>query len=64
MAGNSCIADLGDKYRPTKVSEMFSELYDTEWTDAIDKLMSSNKDWSEDLAVRHLFIVLQVLFVQ
>ncbi|XP_063413994.1 uncharacterized protein LOC134696241 [Mytilus trossulus] len=62
VAGNSCIADLGDKYRPTKIAEMFSELYDTEWTDAVDKLMSSNKDWSEDLVVRHLFIVLQVCY--
>lgn len=43
---------------------MFSELYDTEWTDAVDKLMSSNKDWSEDLIVRHLFIVLQVHVLQ
>ncbi|CAC5361569.1 unnamed protein product [Mytilus coruscus] len=62
VAGNSCIADLGDKYRPTKIAEMFSELYDTEWTDAVDKLMSLKKDWSEDLAVRHLFIVLQVCY--
>ncbi|XP_052791691.1 uncharacterized protein LOC128225831 isoform X2 [Mya arenaria] len=29
---NPNIADLNDPYRPTKLAEMFSELYDNEWT--------------------------------
>lgn len=60
MAGNTSIADLGDKYRPTRIAELYSELYDNEWTEAVDDLVS--KEWSEDMIVRHLFIILQVVF--
>ena len=31
---NPDIADLSDPCRPTKIAEMFSLLYDDEWTDA------------------------------
>lgn len=31
---NPHIADLNDTNRPTKLAEMFSELYDNEWTNA------------------------------
>ncbi|XP_052795242.1 myb-like protein X isoform X2 [Mya arenaria] len=31
---NPNIVDLNDEYRPTKLAEMFSELYDNEWTAA------------------------------
>lgn len=58
MAGNTSIADLGDKYRPTRIAELYSELYDNEWTEAVDDLVSTK--WSEDQIVRHLFIILQV----
>lgn len=58
MAGNTSIADLGDKYRPTRIAELYSELYDNEWTEAVDDLV--NTKWSEDQIVRHLFIILQV----
>jgi hypothetical protein len=37
-AGNSSIADLGDKYRPTRISDMFAEMYDSEWTDVMDDI--------------------------
>ncbi|CAG2190198.1 unnamed protein product [Mytilus edulis] len=57
MAGNTSIADLGDKYRPTRIAELYSELYDNEWTEAVDDL---GVKWSEDIIVRHLFIILQV----
>ncbi|CAC5390089.1 unnamed protein product [Mytilus coruscus] len=57
MAGNTSIADLGDKYRPTRIAELYSELYDNEWTEAVDVLVSTK--WSEDMIVRHLFIILQ-----
>jgi hypothetical protein len=33
---NLDIADLSDGNRPTKVGEQFSELYDSQWTDAYD----------------------------
>lgn len=35
---NPNIADLSDRNRPQKLGEMFGELYDNEWTDAIDRL--------------------------
>lgn len=35
---NPNIADLSDRNRPQKLGEMFGELYDNEWTDAIDHL--------------------------
>ena len=35
---NPNIADLSDQNRPTKLAEMFSELYDNVWTDAYEIL--------------------------
>ncbi|CAG2249022.1 unnamed protein product [Mytilus edulis] len=58
VAGNSSIADLGDKYRPTRIAELYSELYDNEWTEAVDTLLNGNR-WPEDMIIRHLFIILQ-----
>ncbi|XP_060073303.1 uncharacterized protein LOC132553108 [Ylistrum balloti] len=36
--GNPAITDLSDSNRPTKLSERYSELYDNEWTDALEEL--------------------------
>ena len=36
--GNPAITDLGDPNRPMKIAEKYSELYDNEWTDAMDYL--------------------------
>jgi len=36
--GNPAIADLGDPNRPMKIAEKYGELYDNEWTDAMDYL--------------------------
>lgn len=36
--GNLSIADLNDPNRPTKLAEMFLQLYDNEWTDALEIL--------------------------
>ena len=60
-AGNSSIADLGGKYRPTRISDMFAEMFDSEWTDVMDDILESHKEWKEELVIRHIFIVLQVL---
>ncbi|XP_052239916.1 uncharacterized protein LOC127850700 isoform X2 [Dreissena polymorpha] len=38
---NPNIADLSDQFRPTKLGEQFSELYDNEWTDAFDALQNN-----------------------
>ncbi|KAH3737822.1 uncharacterized protein LOC127850501 isoform X1 [Dreissena polymorpha] len=39
---NPAIADLSDPYRPTKLADQFSSLYDNEWTDAFDVLQNLN----------------------
>ncbi|XP_052792388.1 uncharacterized protein LOC128226517 isoform X2 [Mya arenaria] len=55
---NQNIAELSDPYRPTKLAEMFSELYDNEWTAAFMELEMEN---FED---RHIIeILLNVLMV-
>ncbi|XP_069131557.1 uncharacterized protein [Argopecten irradians] len=38
VRGNPAITDLSDTNRPTKVAEKYSELYDNEWTDALEEL--------------------------
>ena len=43
---NPNIADLNDEFRPTKLAEMFSELYDDEWTNAFALL--ENKFGEQD----------------
>ena len=35
---NPGIADLSDEYRPNKLAEKFSELYDNEWTEFYEDL--------------------------
>jgi len=38
---NPAICDLSDQNRPTKLGEMYNELYDNEWTDAFEGLQSA-----------------------
>ncbi|XP_052793948.1 myosin-2 heavy chain-like isoform X2 [Mya arenaria] len=40
---NPNIADLGDPNRPTKLAEVFSEIYDNEWTDAYETVMDDEE---------------------
>ena len=41
--GNPFITDLSDANRPTKLGELYSELYDNEWTDGIEGLTKAGK---------------------
>jgi hypothetical protein len=34
--GTAAITEIGDPNRPMKIAEKYGELYDNEWTDAID----------------------------
>lgn len=54
---NPNFSDLSDPYRPTKLSEMFSELYDNQWTDAMEILEA---DRQEKRAVETLLNILMV----
>ena len=53
---NPDIADLSDPYRPTKIAEMFSQLYDDEWSDAFVILSKQE----EEGAISILMKILQV----
>ena len=39
---NPNIADLSDQSRPTKLGEMFSTLYDDQYTDAFEEICTGN----------------------
>ena len=41
---NPNVADLSDQYRPNTLAEMFSELYDNQWTDAYTALEANFTD--------------------
>ncbi|KAK3602820.1 hypothetical protein CHS0354_026371 [Potamilus streckersoni] len=43
LEGNPSITDLSDQNRPSKLGEMYSELYDNEWTDAFETLTETFK---------------------
>ena len=52
-ANNPDLADLSDPYRPTRLAESFSQLYDDEWTHAYEDLqrkIKSERDVIETLA--------------
>nr|XP_034300181.1 calponin homology domain-containing protein DDB_G0272472 [Crassostrea gigas] len=56
--GNPNIADLSDKNRPTNLAEHFSELYDNEWTDALEELTDSESK-SEEEGIKILFDIVK-----
>ena len=60
--GNPAITDLRDPNRPMKIAEKYSELYDNEWTDAIDctvEVKALYPDMKtaeiEEVIIRHLY---------
>ena len=55
---NPNIVDLSDQYRPTKLAEISSELYDNEWTNANDVL--ENAGASETKGIRILLDIVMV----
>ncbi|VDI64688.1 Hypothetical predicted protein [Mytilus galloprovincialis] len=52
--GNPAIADLGDPNRPTQLGEKFSELYDNEWTDAMEELGNAGDEKSNIITLRNI----------
>ena len=47
--------------RPNNIVNMYSKLYENEWTDTLDTLTQSGKGWAMDLVIKHLYIVLNVI---
>lgn len=41
---NPAITDLSDENRPLKLSEKFGQLYDDEWTDSLEEILSNGLD--------------------
>ena len=67
-AGNPDIADLSDKNRPTKLAETYTELYDNEWTDALDTLQNSvwgsaSKDEKDSVKQLYSILMVQIRFI-
>lgn len=54
---NPAITDLSDPCRPLNLAEKFSNLYDNEWTDAIEEV---EKLTNESLASKILLTVVTV----
>ncbi|XP_053400219.1 uncharacterized protein LOC128557204 [Mercenaria mercenaria] len=57
---NPAIADLSDPNRPTKIGEMYSEIYDNEWTDAFEALRDSG--YQEEDVIETLRLTLMNVF--
>ncbi|XP_069131550.1 uncharacterized protein [Argopecten irradians] len=61
--GNPAITDLSDPNRPTKLSEKHSELYDNEWTDALEELVAEKSlKCADDIFVKTLLAILLEAF--
>ena len=57
---NPAISDLSDPNRPLKLIEKINELYDNEWTDAMEILET---DTNEQMSIENLLKILQVKFL-
>lgn len=57
---NPNITDLSDSNRPTKIAEMYNELYDNEWTDALEELTTNV--YKEESAIAELLACLQAAY--
>ncbi|KAK3602823.1 hypothetical protein CHS0354_026374 [Potamilus streckersoni] len=57
LKGNPSITDLSDQNRPSKLGEMYSELYDNEWTNAF-KVLTETFHLDEKCAIKPLLKIL------
>ncbi|XP_076070132.1 uncharacterized protein LOC143041881 [Mytilus galloprovincialis] len=67
--GNPSITDLGDPNRPMKISEKYGELYDNEWTDAMDNNKAVKECYKEladsgieEIIIHHLHRLLKCCY--
>lgn len=65
--GNPAITDLGDPDRPMKIGEKYGELYDNEWTDAMENIKTVKQYYHglkdseiEEIIIHHLHRLLKV----
>lgn len=57
---NPNITDLSDSNRPTKIAEKYNELYDNEWTDALEEL--TEERYQEEGAIAELLACVQAAY--
>lgn len=57
---NPNITDLSDSNRPTKIAEKYNELYDNEWTDALEEL--TEERYLEEVAISELLACVQAAY--
>lgn len=57
---NPAITDLSDEFRPLKLADMFREMYDDKWTDAMEDL--SSRDIQDKAAVTLLLHIVKEAF--
>ena len=60
MDNNPNIAHLSDKYRPTKLAEIYGEIYDREWRDAFERIEEREGD-DEKTIISALVSILMVV---
>ncbi|VDI63566.1 Hypothetical predicted protein [Mytilus galloprovincialis] len=67
--GNPTITDLGDPNRPMKIGDKYGELYDNEWTDAMECINDIKPFYSdsehldiEEVIVLHLCRLLEICY--
>ncbi|XP_076071634.1 uncharacterized protein LOC143043021 [Mytilus galloprovincialis] len=67
--GNPAITDLGDPNRPMKIGEKYGELYDNEWTDAMENIKTVkqyyhglNNSEIEEILIHHLHRLLKCCY--
>ncbi|XP_062601177.1 uncharacterized protein LOC134262871 [Saccostrea cucullata] len=58
--GNPNIADLSDTHRPTRLGEMYSQLFDDEWSEAFEALKPTTKE-DEDEIYPNTLTLLQMI---
>ena len=51
MSNNPAITDLSDPHRSLNLAEDFSNIYDNEWTDAIEDLEKIVKDEKKTISI-------------
>lgn len=59
---NPNITDLNDQNRPTKLGEMYGELYDNEWSDAFEALTETGHSGNESIATLRQTLLVRTIY--
>ncbi|XP_065930480.1 uncharacterized protein [Magallana gigas] len=59
--GNPNIADLSDTHRPTRLGEMYSQLFDDEWSEAFEAFKPKTEDDGDDALPDTLYTLQNIL---